>query len=109
MTHTVVQVIDHMGDSERQVELDADHMLNEMNYTSTELEFGFDEMRDDLNLIYNFTEAIFANGSFYTDTLQNLQSLVTKNEDTTVVETKEDLKRIQAAMEMIKSAVIGIA
>ena len=83
MTNTVVQVIDHMGESERQVELDHQYMEQEMNHTTSELEYGFDGMRDDLNLIYNFTEAIFQNGSFYTDTLQNLQSLVTKNEENT--------------------------
>ena len=83
MTNTVIQVIDHMGESERQVELDHQYMEQEMNHTTSELEYGFDGMRDDLNLIYNFTEAIFQNGSFYTDTLQNLQSLVIKNEENT--------------------------
>ena len=83
MTNTVIQVIDHMGESERQVELDHQYMEQEMNHTISELEYGFDGMRDDLNLIYNFTEAIFQNGSFYTDTLQNLQTLVTKNEENT--------------------------
>ena len=33
MTNTVIQVIDHMGESERQVELDHQYMEQEMNHT----------------------------------------------------------------------------
>ena len=70
-----------MDHSERLVELDSQDMHAELNYTSSEMEFGFDDMRHELNLIYNFTDAIFGNGSMYTDTLNHLQTLVTGNDD----------------------------